>query len=96
MSIAEVLEERRVARGVSYAEIARRCSMNPDVVSRAFQGKGELKAGQFLNICRVLWTAQNMCRRGEVRCTKLNNRTWRIDAREYLERKVAEMNQVIE
>ncbi|MCI9129159.1 MAG: helix-turn-helix domain-containing protein [Eggerthellaceae bacterium] len=54
MSIAEVLEERRVARGVSYAEIARRCSMNPDVVSRAFQGKGELKAGQFLNICRVL------------------------------------------
>ncbi len=54
MSIAEVLEERRVARGVSYAEIARRCSMNPDVVSRAFQGKGELKARQFLNVCRVL------------------------------------------
>ncbi len=53
-------------------------------------------AEEFAEILGVsLWTAQRMCRRGEVRCTKLNNRTWRIDAREYLERKVAEMNQVI-
>ncbi len=54
MRICEVLEARRAARGVSFAEVARRCSMNPDVVSRAFRGKGELKAGQFLRLCRVL------------------------------------------
>lgn len=54
MKIHEVLEERRIARDVSYAEIARRCSMNADVVARAFHGKGELKAGQFLRLCRVL------------------------------------------
>lgn len=53
-------------------------------------------AEEFAEILGVsLWTAQNMCRRGEVRCTKLNNRTWRIDAREYLERKVSEMSQAI-
>lgn len=54
MEIYEVLEARRASRGVSYAELARRSAMNPDVVSRALHGKGELKAGQFLSLCRVL------------------------------------------
>ncbi len=54
MRVYEVLEAKRDARGVSFAEMARRCSMNPDVVARAFHGKGELKAGQFLCVCRVL------------------------------------------
>lgn len=54
MKIHEVLESKRTERDVSFAELARRCSMNPDVVARAFRGKGELKAGQFLRLCRVL------------------------------------------
>lgn len=41
------------------------------------------------------WTAQEMCRRGEVRCIKLHNRTWRIDAREYLQRMVSMMQEAV-
>ena len=41
------------------------------------------------------WTAQEMCRRGEVCCIKLHNRTWRIDAREYLERMVSKMQRAV-
>lgn len=53
-------------------------------------------AEEFASLLGIsIWTAQNMCRKGEVKCIKLNNRTWRIDAEEYLERKVLEMNQPV-
>lgn len=54
MKVHEVLEGKRRASRVSYAEIARRVGMNSGAVTQAFNGLSDLQAIQFLRICRVL------------------------------------------
>lgn len=54
MKVYEVLARGCDKRNISYAEIARRCAMNADVVSRIMHGKAQANTIQLLRICKVL------------------------------------------
>lgn len=54
MSISEVIESKRVERGITIAELSRRTNISYDTLSRALKGKTELKGDQFLNACHEL------------------------------------------
>lgn len=54
MKVYEVLAGRCDKRHITYAEIARRCSMNADVVSRIMHGKAQANTIQLLRMCKVL------------------------------------------
>ncbi len=51
MNIGTVVENRRVNRGISYAELARRTSINEEMISRFCKNKSMLKADQFIRLC---------------------------------------------
>lgn len=53
-NISDVLETRRQERGISVAELARRVSMNYDVLSRALKGEAMPKGNQLLLLMREL------------------------------------------
>lgn len=54
MSIGTVLESRRVKRGISYAELARRTFINEDMVSRFCNGSSMPKGTQLIRLCKEL------------------------------------------
>lgn len=54
MSIGAVLESRRRERGISYAELSRRTSINEDMVSRFCSGSSMPKGSQLIRLCREL------------------------------------------
>ena len=54
MSIGTVLERKRIERGISYAELARRTHINEDMVSRFCGGSSMPKGYQLIRLCKEL------------------------------------------
>lgn len=54
MELYEVLESKRDERGITFAELARRTSINYDVLIRSFKGISMLKGDQLIRVCREL------------------------------------------
>ncbi len=54
MTIGDVLESRRKERGISYAELGRRTTINEDMVSRFCKGDSMPKGYQLVNLCKEL------------------------------------------
>lgn len=51
MTIGNVLESKRDKRGISYAELARRTSINEDMVSRFCHSTSMPKGHQLVKLC---------------------------------------------
>jgi transcriptional regulator with XRE-family HTH domain len=54
MDISKVLANRRDERGISYAELARRTDINPDVLARIMKGRATPKGDQLIVLCQEL------------------------------------------
>lgn len=54
MNILEVLNNRIADRGITISELARRIGMNDELLRRALAGTRNIKADEFINLCRVL------------------------------------------
>ena len=54
MTIGDVLESRRKERGISYAELGRRTTINEDMVSRFCNGTSMPKGYQLIRLCKEL------------------------------------------
>lgn len=54
MSISEVIEGKRHARGIPYAELGRRCGINRDMVGRFCKGTSMPSAEQLVRLCAEL------------------------------------------
>lgn len=54
MDVSAVLERRRVDRGITVAELARRTSVSYDVLTRTLKGSSMVKGDQLIRICREL------------------------------------------
>lgn len=54
MNIGTVLEGKRRERGISYAELSRRTSINEDMVSRFCNGTSMPKGYQLIRLCKEL------------------------------------------
>lgn len=54
MDISSVLSAKQVERGISFAELARRCFINEDMVSRIMKGKSMPKGDQLIRLCKEL------------------------------------------
>lgn len=54
MEVSDVLERRRVDRGITVAELARRTSVSYDVLTRTLKGSSMVKGDQLIRICREL------------------------------------------
>lgn len=50
----EVIEAKRVARGISVAELARRVAMEYDALYASLKGKRKILASEFVRLCREL------------------------------------------
>lgn len=54
MDVSAVLERRRVDRGITMAELARRTSVSYDMLTRTLKGSSMVKGDQLIRICREL------------------------------------------
>ena len=54
MNVAETLESKKKARGITYAELARRTKINEDMVSRFCKGVSKPSGDQLLRLCAEL------------------------------------------
>ena len=54
MNVSAVLERRRVDRGITVAELARRTSVSYDLLTRTLKGSSMVKGDQLIRICREL------------------------------------------
>lgn len=54
MDISQVIEARRQERGIPYAELARRCGINGDMVSRFCKGVSMPSGEQLVKLCAEL------------------------------------------
>lgn len=54
MSVSQVIEARRQKRGIPYAELARRCDINQEMVSRFCKGISMPSAEQLVKLSAEL------------------------------------------
>lgn len=54
MNISQVIEGKRKERGIPYAELARRCGINNDMVSRFCKGTSMPSGEQLVKLCAEL------------------------------------------
>lgn len=52
--VTTVIGNRIKERGVTLVFISRKIQMNPDMLSKALKGTRNLKADEFVRICRIL------------------------------------------
>lgn len=68
MKIFEVFEQKRVKRGISTAELARRVGMEYEALRQSLKGNREIQAIEFLNLCHELeLTLENFCQCSSVK-----------------------------
>ena len=54
MNIGSVLMARKDERGISFAELSRRCLINEDMVARFLNGSSMPKGDQLIRLCKEL------------------------------------------
>jgi len=54
MDIISVLNERIRERGISISELSRRVGMNDEMLRRSLAGSRNVKADEFIGLCREL------------------------------------------
>ena len=51
MNVGKTLENKKLERGISYAELSRRTGINEDMVSRFCRGTSKPNGEQLINLC---------------------------------------------
>ena len=54
MNIIKVLNTRIKERGITISELSRRVGMNSEMLRRSLAGERNVKADEFINLCREL------------------------------------------